>query len=972
MLDHLNKKVVAVGMARKGLYLLDDSFRPDAHVVSNVSVTRSCNSVLPSCLWHARLGHPSDTVLSKLSLTKDAVDTSVCDVCHIAKQTRNSFGLSEISAVACFELLHIDIWGPYGIVSISGAKFFLTIVDDYSQSVWTFLMQSKAQAVCLLANFITYAATQFGLPVKMVRTDNGAEFLSSDCQNLFQKHGIFHQRSCPYTPQQNGVVERKHRYVIQVARALLHHASLPQRFWGEAVLTATHLINRLPSIVLKWKCPVEILTNKRPDFSRLKIFGCLCFVSNLDPHKRKFDPRAKKCVFLGYVPNCKGYKVFDLQDQKVLVSRDVVFYEDKFPFQDTSLHETHDVPLPITIEDVFVNTPPDQSSHNGVNDDSPTTTTTTSASPSQSPDTTDVSSSLPSTVVPVSSQPRRSSRQHKTPHWLNDYVTCAIKHPTAYPYLTSSTFSSQYKTFLGVFSQLHEPQYYHEAKDIPEWQDAMQHELQALEHNHTWTIVDLPPGKHSIGCRWVYKIKLRADGTIERYKARLVAKGYNQVEGIDFSDSFSPVAKAVTVRILLALAAQHNWLLHQFDVNNAFLHGYLDEVIYMDPPPGYHVPKGRVCQLRRSLYGLKQASRQWNTELTRKLQLAGFHQSSHDHCLFTKGAGVTFIALLVYVDDLLVAGPSISEVNKVKQCLHDAFSIKDLGEARFFLGLEIARSSKGMYINQRKYTLDLLSDTGLLGAKPTNTPMVKNQKFIINATTKLQDPERYRRLIGRLLYLCFTRPDISYGTQQLSQYVHEPHQCHWDAALYILRYLKGNLALGLFYPITHFSSTTVEAFCDADWAACHDTRRSLTGYCIFLGNSLISWKTKKQTTVSRSSVEAEYPSLSSTVCELLWIDYLLQDLQQSPLKPIPMWCDNQAALHIMANPVFHERTKHLEIDCHLVRDQFKKGFVLPKYVSSAAQLADLFTKSLPGPRFSDLVCKLGLLTLHQSQLERGC
>lgn len=195
--------------------------------------------------------------------------------------------------------------------------------------------------------------------------------------------------------------------------------------------------------------------------------------------------------------------------------------------------------------------------------------------------------------------------------------------------------------------------------------------------------------------------------------------------------------------------------------------------------------------------------------------------------------------------------------------------------------------------------------------------------------------------------------------------MHEPHTCHWEAALYILKYLKADTTKGLFYPFKPYVVTSIEAFCDADWAACHDTRRSVTGYCIFLGDSLISWKTKKQVTVSRSSAEAEYRSLSTTVCELMWIGYVLQDLQQSFHKPISMWCDNQVALHIMANPLFHERTKHLDIDCHLVRDQFKKGYVLPRYISSDAQLVDLFTKPLPGPRFTDLVCKLGLVNFHQ-------
>lgn len=364
---------------------------------------------------------------------------------------------------------------------------------------------------------------------------------------------------------------------------------------------------------------------------------------------------------------------------------------------------------------------------------------------------------------------RRSSRAHIPPSWLKNYVTCANKNPTshvprAYPYITPNIFSSSYSNFLCAVTQIHEPQSFEEAHISAEWQDAMKQELMALERNKTWELVSQPPGKRPIDCKWIYKVKLKVDGSVERFKARLVAKGYTQVEGVDFFDNFFAAAKTVTIRILLALAAQNNWLLHQCDVNNAFLHGYLDEELYMTPPLGYPTQDGQVCRLKRSIYGLKQASRQWNKELTTKLKVAGFAQSHHDNCLFVKGTGSDLIILLVYVDDLLLASPSLAAITEIKNFLDKEFSIKDLGEAKFFLGLEIARSSSGMYVNQRKYALDLLNDFGLLGAKATTTPIFKNQKFDACSATKLEDPEKYRRLIGRLLYLGFTRPILTYAT----------------------------------------------------------------------------------------------------------------------------------------------------------------------------------------------------------------
>ncbi|KAL2253080.1 UNVERIFIED_CONTAM: Retrovirus-related Pol polyprotein from transposon RE1 [Sesamum indicum] len=309
-------------------------------------------------------------------------------------------------------------------------------------------------------------------------------------------------------------------------------------------------------------------------------------------------------------------------------------------------------------------------------------------------------------------------------------------------------------------------------------------------------------------------------------------------------------------------------------------------------------------------------------------------------------------------------GPSEHTLSEIKLYLDRLFTIKDLGEARFFLGLEIARSNQGITITQAKYIKDIVDDAKLASAKATTTPFPAGFKLTAYEDELLTNPEQYRRLLGRLLYLGFSRPDICYAMQQLSQFMQWPCKGHWDAALNIVRYLKGTMHIGLFFAAD--SNFDLVSFCDADWAACKDSRRSLTGYCIFLGDSLISWKTKKQTIVARSSAEAEYRSMGSTTCELIWIHNLLKEFQLESPTPIPFFCDNQAALYIVANPVFHERTKHLEIDCHLVRDKYKQGFLLPKHIPSKNQPADLFTKALPGPKFLSLIIKLGLINVLTS------
>ncbi|KAL0462665.1 UNVERIFIED_CONTAM: Retrovirus-related Pol polyprotein from transposon RE1 [Sesamum latifolium] len=658
-----------------------------------------------------------------------------------------------------------------------------------------------------------------------------------------------------------------------------------------------------------------------------------------------FRRLALKCILIGYAMHQKAYKLFDLDAKTVLYSRDVQFYEREFPYSNVPL-DVSPIPMPnVTLQsDDLV----DASSQ-------PVTLTEQNDIPASNlvliPPMTDI---IGSDLPPL----QRSQRHTQRPGWLNDFVSCVSS-----PSLLHSC-NPTYSLFMASLSTLQEPRTYLEAVKHVEWQAAMKAELDALERNCTWSLTPLPMGKRPIGCKWVFKTKLRADGTIERHKARLVAKGFNQIAGIDYNDNFSPVAKTVTVRLFLTLAAAHGWPLQQIDVNNAFLHGRLDEDLYMTPPEGYEVAPDMVCKLERSIYGLKQVSRQWNAELMSKLLEFGFKQSAHDHCLFTKNTSTDFMALLVYVDDILLTTPTVHLIQSLKEFLHSLFTIKDLGEARYFLSLEIARSSDGLYVAQNKYIRDIIQDIGLKNAKSTSTPFPLGLKLSEHCGALLADPEQYRRLIRRLLYLGFTRPDISHSVQQLSQFLTRPCEEHLRATVHVVRYLKGTPSKGLFLPST--SSFLLRAYCDADWASYTDSRRSLTGFCIFFGDALVSWKTKKQTTVSHSTAEAEYWSMAAMVCELRWISYILSDLGLVVKLPIQLFCDNQAALHIMANPVFHECTKHIELDCHVVRDAYKDGFVSPSFVRSASQLADLFTKPLPLKIFAALLDKLGLAAIHPS------
>lgn len=384
---------------------------------------------------------------------------------------------------------------------------------------------------------------------------------------------------------------------------------------------------------------------------------------------------------------------------------------------------------------------------------------------------------------------------------------------------------------------------------------------------------------------------------------------------------------------------------HQLDVNNAFLNGDLEEDVYMTLPPSFgRKGETRVCKLNKSLYGLNQASRQWFIKLSNALKAAGFHQSWSDYSLFVRSRHGNFVALLVYVDDVILAGNNLHEIEETKQFLSQCFKLKDLGQLKYFLGIEVARSKRGITLCQRKYALEILDDAGFLGVKPSRFPVDQNLSLTQIEGKVLNDPSSYRRLVGRLIYLTITRPDLAYAVHMLSQFMEKPRQPYLEAAHKVLKYIKQAPGQGIFLP--SMGSLQLQAFCDADWARCRDTRRSITGYCVLLGQAPISWKTKKQTTISRSSAEAEYRSMATTCCEIIWLKNILKDLGVKHSQPAKLFCDNQAALHITSNPVFHERTKHIEIDCHLVREKIQEGMIRTAYIRTSDQPADIFTKPL--------------------------
>ncbi|KAK9093200.1 hypothetical protein Syun_028111 [Stephania yunnanensis] len=465
-----------------------------------------------------------------------------------------------------------------------------------------------------------------------------------------------------------------------------------------------------------------------------------------------------------------------------------------------------------------------------------------------------------------------------------------------------------------------------------------------------------------VGCKWVFRVKTTPTGAIQRYKARLVAKGFHQIPGLDFGDTFSPVIKPSSLRIMFTLAVTYQWPIKQIDVNNAFLNGDLTEEVFMSQPEGF-VSKQYphyVCKLNKALYGLKQAPRAWFSKLKTALLDWGFKNSSADVKFFFQMTESSVLMLLVYVDDILITGSNPLLIQQLITWLNSKFSLKSLGDVDFFLGFEVHRDSTGLYLSQHKYILDLLKRTNLLDSKPMSSPYSVGVKLSATDGIPFSDPTLYKSTLGALQYLTYTRPDLSFIVNKLSQFQQHPTDLHWAAVKRVLRFLKSSLATGIVFRPAF--SLSIEVFTDSDWAGDVDDRRSTSGVCVLLGGNLITWYSKKQSVVARSSTEAEYRALALGVTDILWTSSLLRELGfHCSTKPI-LWCDNTSARALALNPVFHARTKHIEIDVHFLREKLAAGLVELRYIPTDHQSADLFTKVLSTPRFHFLSSKLNLVS----------
>jgi hypothetical protein len=439
-----------------------------------------------------------------------------------------------------------------------------------------------------------------------------------------------------------------------------------------------------------------------------------------------------------------------------------------------------------------------------------------------------------------------------------------------------------------------------------------------------------------------------------------VVRGDRQQPGIDFNKTFSPVVKLATIRTVLTLIASKHQPTHQLDVSNVFLHGHLQEHVYCQQPPSFEDPARPhdVCLLSRSLYCLRQAPRAWFNRFVEHALSIGFKQTRTDNSLFVYKCGNAMAYLLLYIDNMILAASSTDLLQHFVHNLKTAFAIKDLGPVSYFLSIEVRLNREGFMLSQSSYTVDVLERAGMTNCKPVATPAETSAKTSSSDGAPLSsiDASWYRSMAGALQYLTLTRPHIAYVVQQVCLHMHAPTVAHCALLKRVLRYLKGTTSLGL--QLLASPTPSITAYTDADWAGCPDTRRSTSGFAIFLGDSLVSWSSKRKAMVSRSSAEAEYRGLANAVLECTWLRQLLRELHCDAPKATTVYCDNISSAYMARNPVHHRRTKHIEIDIHFVRDKVALGELRVMRIPSARQFADIFTKGLPTALFEDFRANL--------------
>ncbi|GJU70700.1 retrovirus-related pol polyprotein from transposon TNT 1-94 [Tanacetum coccineum] len=703
-------------------------------------------------------------------------------------------------------------------------------------------------------------------------------------------------------------------------------------YYEEAVATALYTQNRSLIHTRHNKTPYELVHDKKPDLTFLQIFGALCYPTNDSEDVGKFQAKADIGIFVGYAPSEKGYRIYNKRT------------------------------LPSDTEVNAQVVPPSTSLSTMIAQDAPSTSASSSTSDMHHPSSSgNVNSTKPNQVT----QPPNHLRKWTKDHPLDNIVGNPSRLVSTRKQLTSDALWCCFHTELSKV----EPKNFKMAVIEDCWFQAMQDEIHEFDRLEVWELVPRPIYVMVIALKWIYKVKLDEYGDVLKNKARLVAKGYRQEEGIYFGESFAPVARIEAIRIFIANAATKNMIIYQMDVKTAFLNGDLQEEVFVSQPEGFKDQDNptHVYRLKKALYGLKQAPRAWYDTLSKFLLANNFFKGVVDPTLFTRKSGKHILLVQIYVDDIIFASTDHNACNTFSKEMSSKFQMSMMGQMSFFLGLQVSQSPGGIFINQAKYALETLKKYGMDLSDPVDTPMVDRLKLDEDLMGIPVDQTRFRGMVGSLMYLTASRPDLVFAVCMCARYQAKPTKKHFEAIKRVFRYLKGTINMGLWYPKDNAMSLT--AYADADHAGCQDSRRSTSGSAQFLGDRLVSWSSKKQRSTAISTTEAEYIAMSGCCAQILWMRSQLKDYGFD-FNKIPLYCDNKSAIALCCNNVQHSRSKHIDIRHHFIREQVENRVVELYFVETNYQLADILTKALPRERFEFLLPRLGMKSLTPETLRR--
>ena len=886
------------------------------------------------------------------------------------------------------------------IVSHSGHMYSMNVIDDYSGYVWSLPLRTKSDAAKILQGWHRAVENQSGHKLKTIVTDNG-ELVSTSMKDWCLAHGIDHQRTAPYTSAQNGRVERLHRTILGRARSMRLACNAPASIWDEFCATAAYLANFTASSSIAGKTPYELWFNKIPSLSHLREIGCRAFAL-IQTNNPKIFQRSKPCVLIGYAPHSKAYRLWDITSNVIFNSFHVNFVEhlDSLP---TTLLPGTTVLLEPNAPPSWETSSPDPlpirstPSPTSLSDSSPFLPITFTSSPSVPSHSASIETPLlppPNDPPPVAPPPppaplRRSQRIASLHNCASALLTEFSPLRGSHELLPLSVDDPSLPVDIilsAIADGSLEPAL--ESNDDPLWKEAIsssereywiagaREEIQSLKDLQVFVLIprsSVPPGRRPMRGKLVCKRKRDDSGQISRYKVRYVAKGYAQEYGIDYNKTTAPTARLESFRLILHLAASLDWDLHQFDIKTAFLHGVLppDEIAFMEQPPGFEEPgkEDWVWQLMKSIYGMKQASRIWNKTFHDTVCSWGFQRMSNEWCVYRRVSPTGSTIFALHVDDILVASSSPAETARFRSDLKSCWEISDLGPAKFALGISITRdtAAKTISISQTAFIDRLLEKFHQTDAHPCDTPMVSGLQLSRPDKSVTPPPHivewvkrtPYRELVGSLNYLAVaTRPDITFAIGRLASFLDCYRPEHWQAAIRVLRYVKGTRNLSLTLGGT--ASPSLLGYSDSDFANCPDTSRSISGYCYTLGSGIISWSSKKQKHTADSSCYAEYIALHHAGKELIFLRELLDGLGFPSSSSTPLHCDNDAARLLAQDPSNHANVKHFRTKYHSIRNIVDDNLGHIARVRSSLNVADILTKALARVDFERLRNMLGL------------